>query len=56
VMDEMLGQMPGIRRWPVAVAMREALQRYDFDEATQLFGQWQQAVQEGEGLSEAPPA
>jgi two-component system sensor histidine kinase/response regulator len=49
VMDEMLSQMPGIRHWGVAVAMREALQRYDFDEATQLLGQWQQTVRESEG-------
>jgi two-component system, sensor histidine kinase and response regulator len=47
VMDEMLSQMPGIRRWPLALALREALQRYDFDEATLLFSQWQQAVREG---------
>jgi len=49
VMDDMLGQLPGIRRWSEALALREALQRYDFDEAAQRFEQWQQAVREGEG-------
>jgi two-component system sensor histidine kinase/response regulator len=49
VMDDMLGQLPGIRRWSEALALREALQRYDFDEAAQRFEQWQQAVREGQG-------
>jgi two-component system, sensor histidine kinase and response regulator len=48
VMDELLAQEPGVRRWPLALAMRDALQRYDFEEATALLAQWQQQVRQEE--------
>ena len=51
VMDELLVHEPGIRRWPLALAVREALQRYDFDEATALLAQWQQQVRQEEANS-----
>jgi two-component system, sensor histidine kinase and response regulator len=51
VMDDMLAQLPGVRRWPLALALREALQRYDFDEASTLLAQWQQQVQDEEAAN-----
>ena len=44
VMDDLLTQLPGARRWVAAQELRDALQRYDFDEAQQVLARWRQEV------------
>jgi hypothetical protein len=44
VMDDLLNQLPGARQWAAAQELRDALQRYDFDEAQQALARWRQQV------------
>ena len=46
VMDDLLNKLPGVRHWASVLELRDALQRYDFEEALQALARWrQQATQ-----------